>query len=110
MHYINTATNIRFNAAKLCKVNLFETPQMFCDIYCLEPGQLQKVHSHADATKFYYVIDGTATITIGSQSRDVGPGTLAWAAPGEPHGVINRSNERVVLLVAMGPNPNVADS
>ncbi len=107
MHFIDTAASVRFDAAKLNKVNLFETSQMFCDVYCLEPGQAQKIHSHADATKFYYVIEGKATITIGTQKKELGPGNLAWAVPGEPHGVENRSSARVVLLVAMGPNPNV---
>ncbi len=88
------------------KVNLFQTPQMFCDVYCLEPGQGQKLHAHAGATKFYYVVEGQAAITIGERCETIGPGELAYAAPGETHGVENRSAGRVVLLVAMGPNPN----
>ena len=36
----------RFAADKMQKVNMFETPQMFCDVYCLEPGQAQKAHAH----------------------------------------------------------------
>lgn len=107
MHFMDTQSRRRFDATKLSKVNLFETPQMFCDVYCLEPGQVQKVHSHAGATKFYYVIEGHASITVGDQTQELGPSHLAWAAPGEPHGVENRSDARVVLLVAMGPNPNV---
>ena len=44
--------------------------------------------------------------SLGSQVRELGPGELAWSAPGESHGVENASNERAVLLVAMSPNPN----
>ena len=58
MGFLDTADFRRFAADKMQKVNLFETPQMFCDVYCLEPGQAQKVHTHAGATKFYYVIEG----------------------------------------------------
>jgi len=29
----------RFEAAKLQKINLFETERFFLDVYCLEPGQ-----------------------------------------------------------------------
>jgi hypothetical protein len=36
----------RFDATKMQKINLFETPRFFCDIYCLEPGQTQKPHRH----------------------------------------------------------------
>ncbi len=88
------------------KVNLFETSQMFCDVYCLEPGQAQKVHTHSGATKFYYVIEGAGTVTIGDVTRTLGPGDIAWSSPDEPHGVENRASDRLVLLVSMAPNPN----
>jgi quercetin dioxygenase-like cupin family protein len=72
----------------------------------LEPGQAQKTHAHADATKFYFVVEGRVRATLGPETREIGPGEMCWSAPGEPHGVENASNARAVLLVAMGPNPN----
>jgi quercetin dioxygenase-like cupin family protein len=108
MSFIETGGVVRFSAEKMQKVNLFETPHMFCDVYCLEPGQAQKPHAHAAATKFYFVVEGRARFTVGAQTRELGPGGVAWSAPGEEHGVENVSNARVVLLVAMGPNPNAA--
>ncbi len=106
MGFLDTSTFRRFAADKMQKVNLFETSQMFCDVYCLEPGQAQKVHTHAGATKFYYVIEGEGTVTIGDATRTLGPGDIAWSAPDEPHGVENRADVRLVLLVSMAPNPN----
>ena len=41
----------RFSGEKFQKVNLFDTDRMFCDIYCFEPGQEQKAHSHAENDK-----------------------------------------------------------
>jgi len=108
MSFVNALAALRFSADKMQKVNLFETSHMFCDMYCLEPGQAQKPHAHAGATKFYYVVEGRAAVTLGAETRELGPGELAWSAPGENHGVENRSTARCVLLVAMGPNPNVA--
>jgi len=96
----------RFSAEKLAKTNLFETAQMFCDVYGLEPGQAQKPHAHPAATKFYFVLEGRGTFQIGAEKRELGPGELAWSAPGEEHGVENHSGERLLLLVAMAPNPN----
>lgn len=106
MGFADTSAHRRFDAAKLQKLGLFESPQMFCDLYCLEPGQAQKPHAHEGASKFYYVIEGEALFTVGARSASLGPGGLAYALPGEPHGVENRSGERVVLLVSMAPNPN----
>ena len=110
MSFADTRAVERFALDKMQKVNLFETPHMFCDVYCLEPGQSQKPHAHSGATKFYFVLAGRARITLGAQTRELGAGELAWAAPGEPHGVENVSGERVTLLVAMGPNPNAPQS
>ncbi len=106
MAFLDADSARRFSSEKLQKVNLFETPQMFCDIYCLEPGQSQKVHTHAGATKFYYVIEGEGAFTIGEGTRDLGPRGVAWSGPDEPHGVENRGQGRLVLLVSMAPNPN----
>jgi len=106
MPFLDTRSVRGFAAEKLAKHNLFETPQMFCDVYCLEPGQAQKVHAHAGATKFYVVLEGRARFTCGDEAKSLGPGELAWSPPGEPHGVENDSGERAVLLVAMAPNPN----
>ena len=106
MGFLDTHDARRFSAEKLAKTNLFETAQMFADIYGLEPGQSQKPHAHAGATKFYFVLEGRGHFRVGGQVRELGPGELAWSAPGEEHGVENRSGERLVLLVAMAPNPN----
>ncbi len=95
-----------FSAAKLAKTNLFESPQMFCDVYGLESGQAQKPHAHSEATKFYFVLEGRGMFLVGGERRELGPGELAFALPGEEHGVENHTGERLVLLVAMAPNPN----
>lgn len=110
MGFLDTQQAWRFSAQKLAKNNLFETAQMFADIYGLEPGQAQKPHAHAGATKFYLVLSGRGVFRVGSEERELGPGGMAWSAPGEEHGVENRSDERLVLLVTMSPNPNAPKS
>lgn len=96
----------RFSAEKMQKVNLFETDTMFADVYCLEPGQAQRVHSHAGADKVYVVLEGTAEVLVGAEASNVDAGTAVLAPAGIDHGVRNVSDGRVVLLVFMAPNPN----
>src|SRR2546426_6849962 len=60
-----------FNEQKMQKVNLFETERMFCDLYCFEPGQEQKTHTHAGADKIYYVLEGRGTFHIGGERREL---------------------------------------
>lgn len=107
MSFFETTAVCRFAPEKMQKIGLFETPDMFCDVYCLEPGQSQKLHAHSDATKFYYVIEGRGTFQIGDRRETLGPGGVAFARRGELHGVENTSDARLILLVAMAPNPNV---
>lgn len=108
MSFLNVEDQLGFSPEKLHKVNLFETADLFCDVYGLEPGQGQKPHTHSDATKFYYVLQGQGEFRVGDVTRKLSAGELAYAEPGEVHGVMNTSTERLVLLVAMAPNPNVA--
>ncbi len=96
----------RFSPEQMQKVNLFETEQMFCDLYCLQPGQAQKVHAHQGADKVYFVLSGTATVVLGDAEVAVGPQTGALAPADVPHGVRNDTDSNVVCLVFMAPNPN----
>ncbi len=94
-----------FHAQKMHKVNLFETERMFCDLYCFEPGQEQKTHAHAGADKIYYVLEGCGTFHIGGDSQELGAQTMVLAPADVEHGVVNTSDERLVLLVYMAPKP-----
>jgi quercetin dioxygenase-like cupin family protein len=96
----------RFAAGKMVKVNLFETPRFFCDIYCLRPGQAQKVHSHAESDKLYFVLRGRGKVTVGSEERVLEEGEIVLAAAGEPHGIANESGADLVCLVFMAPHPD----
>ena len=89
------------------KGNLFETGNFFCDIYCLEPGQIQKPHTHEGADKVYFVLEGQAKIQVGEEEKVVKQNEICLAESGLVHGVNNTSNERLTLLVFMAPNPNV---
>ena len=94
-----------FNTEKMNKVNLFETDRMFCDLYCFEPGQQQKVHAHAGSDKVYYVLEGCGTFHVGDESEELQANSTVMAPSGVAHGVTNTSNERLVLLVYMAPKP-----
>lgn len=96
----------QFSHEKMRKINLFETKNFFCDVYCLEPGQAQKIHAHPDEDKLYYVLSGSGTFTVDGQSQELGEQHIVFAPAGSDHGVENTSGERLKLLVLMTPNPN----
>jgi mannose-6-phosphate isomerase-like protein (cupin superfamily) len=100
------ADAVAFSEEKMKKNALFDSPHLFYDLYCLLPGQAQKVHAHEGSDKVYYVIEGTGRFTIGDEEADLGQGNAAIARSGEPHGVRNETGENLVLLVTMAPRPS----
>ena len=100
----NVVSARRFADEKMQKVNLFETERMFCDIYCLQPGQAQKVHAHAGADKVYFVLQGTVTVILDGAEMQVQPQQTVLAPADMPHGLRNDSDGNVVCLVTMGPH------
>lgn len=106
MPFVNVKQQAAFRPDKMAKVNLFNEPQLFLDLYCLEPGQQQAPHSHEGAAKFYYVLEGEGVFLVGTEEQRLGPGYAVMAPSGEPHGVRNEGPDRLTLLVSMAPNPN----
>jgi quercetin dioxygenase-like cupin family protein len=95
----------RFDPAKMQKVNLFETPRFFCDVYCLEPGQAQKPHRHEGADKVYAVLEGEVVVRVGGERATLAAGDAALAPAGVDHGLDNAGPARAAVLVFMAPRP-----
>ena len=96
---------IRFADEKMQKLPLFESAKYFCDLYCLKPGQDQRIHSHAESDKIYVVLRGRGLFHIAGEEKELGSGEAVNARPGENHGVRNDAAEDLVLLVFMTPRP-----
>jgi mannose-6-phosphate isomerase-like protein (cupin superfamily) len=95
----------RFEAAKMQKINLFETERFFCDVYCLEVGQAQKPHKHAGADKMYAVLEGEVVVRIGEERAAMKVGDAVLAPAGVDHGLENAGPGRAAVLVFMAPRP-----
>ena len=96
---------IRFSEDKMQKLPLFESPKYFCDLYCLKPGQDQRIHSHAESDKIYFVLRGKGFFHIAGEEKELREGETVIARPGQDHGVRNSAAEDLVLLVFMTPRP-----
>ena len=104
-HFVDVHSRIAFSPEKMKKVNLIDTPSLFCDVYGFEPGQEQTGHRHAVGDKLYYVLAGSGRIRVGAEDREVRPGDLVCAPAGAEHAVRNPGPERLALLVMMAPKP-----
>lgn len=94
-----------FSEEKMKKNSLFDSSRMFYDLYCLLPGQEQKVHAHEGSDKIYYVLEGTGHFTVGDEEQNLSEGHAVIARAGEQHGVRNETGEDLTLLVTMSPPP-----
>jgi quercetin dioxygenase-like cupin family protein len=104
-HFVHYGDHVGARPDKFYKDTLFSGDFLMIGLNCLEPGQVQPVHDHADQDKVYVVLEGAGVFTVGADEKEAGPGHVVWAPAGAPHGVRNAGQERLVLLVSMAPPP-----
>jgi quercetin dioxygenase-like cupin family protein len=97
--------HVRFSADRMAKITLGATPRVHLDLYALEPGQTQKVHTHDDQDKVYVVLEGRGRFTLGAEEETLESGEAVVAPAGAAHGVANDSGARLLLLVLVSPPP-----
>ena len=90
---------------KFYKTTMWQGQHVMVGLNCLEPGQVQPVHAHAGADKFYLVLAGRGSFIVGEVQQTAETGTVVVAPAGVSHGVTNTGDERLSLLVAIAPGP-----
>lgn len=106
MEYVKQlAEHTGSHAQKFFKTTLFRSDALLLGVNCLEPGQEQSPHDHADQDKFYYVVEGTGNFWLGEERIIAGPEAVIWAPAGLVHGVANEGSTRLTLLVGIAPAP-----
>ncbi|MBW6472506.1 MAG: cupin domain-containing protein [Anaerolineaceae bacterium] len=104
-YFYNYQDAVGFNPEKFYKATLTHSERLMLGLNCLEPGQVQKVHDHADQDKFYFVLEGEGFFTVGEEEKTATSGMLVWAPAGVPHGVSNQSTQQLVILMGIAPAP-----
>ena len=66
----------------------------------LEPGKApHPPHTHADQEELMIVKEGQVKITINGTSKIVGSGSIAFAMPGDEHGIENTGNTQATYFI-----------
>jgi quercetin dioxygenase-like cupin family protein len=94
---------IAFDQGRMAKHRLFETDRTLTDLYCLEPGQEQRLHVHEGADKVLVVMAGRVLATVGDDSAELGQYEAAIAPAGAAHALKNLGPDPAVVLVFLGP-------
>jgi (S)-ureidoglycine aminohydrolase len=75
----------------------------------LEPGKTpHPPHTHADQEELMIIKEGTVRITINGVTKVMGPGSIAFAMPGDEHAIENAGNTTATyyILKYKGRAPN----
>ncbi|MBI3817652.1 MAG: cupin domain-containing protein [Planctomycetes bacterium] len=87
------------------KTTLFESPRLLIGLNAFEPGQEHAPHAHAGADKVYYVLEGEGEFTLNDTKVRLRAGQMLAAPAGEPHGVRNDTDKRLLVMAAIAPGP-----
>jgi mannose-6-phosphate isomerase-like protein (cupin superfamily) len=76
----------------------------------LAPNAATTPHHHAVTEEIYYILSGTADMTLGHETRPVGPGDAIAIPPGIRHTIRNTGPEELVFLCTCAPGYEHADT
>ena len=76
----------------------------------LAPGAATTPHHHAVTEEIYYILAGTAAMTLGHETRPVGPGDAIAIPPGCRHTIRNTGPEELVFLCTCAPGYEHTDT
>jgi mannose-6-phosphate isomerase-like protein (cupin superfamily) len=102
---IRLREHAKFSPEKMARIALATTPRLQLDLYCLEPGQAQRPHAHADQDKVYVVLEGRGQVVVDGREDVLEAGEGIVAAAGQIHGLSNTGEGRLLALVVVVPPP-----
>jgi mannose-6-phosphate isomerase-like protein (cupin superfamily) len=86
----------------LDRTNSSATHQSLAEATLL-PGSATDAHVHPNTEEFYYILQGSGDMTVGSARRQVGPGDGILIPPGARHTIRNDGKEPLVFLCCCVP-------
>lgn len=76
----------------------------------LNPGSATIPHHHDVTEEIYYILSGTADMTLGEETRPVGPGDAIAIPPGVRHTIRNTGSGELVFLCTCAPGYEHSDT
>lgn len=60
-------------------------------------------HRHRQIEEIYYIVSGRGLMTVGDESREVGPGDAVYIPSGNRHTLENTGTDPIKLILVCGP-------
>jgi uncharacterized cupin superfamily protein len=77
------------------------------NLIVLQPGQQGRIHRHERQEEVYLVVEGTLTLAVEGEERELGAGELARVAPDVRRRLLNRGPTRCAVVGLGGAEPHV---
>jgi quercetin dioxygenase-like cupin family protein len=94
-----------WDAAKMGKATLYQSPRLLVGLNSFEPGQEHRLHAHAGMDKVYQVLAGRGVFLLEGRTEPMTAGMMLIAPEGVPHGIRNDGEERLLVLAILAPSP-----
>jgi uncharacterized cupin superfamily protein len=72
----------------------------------LRPGERSRIHRHLHQEEVYIVLEGTLTLLVEDEPRELQRGEVARVAPDVRRQLVNRHRDPLLLLALGGANPH----
>jgi mannose-6-phosphate isomerase-like protein (cupin superfamily) len=73
-------------------------PDISVGLYVLRAGAVDRQSPHTE-DEVYYVVDGRAQVTVGDETREVGPGSVVYVARTVPHRFHDIDEDMRILVI-----------
>ncbi|UCD45935.1 MAG: cupin domain-containing protein [Candidatus Bathyarchaeota archaeon] len=67
----------------------------------LDPGKILGLHHHPEDAEFYYVLSGSAKVTVDDEEIDATPGTAIYIPAAAKHRILNDGGEKFVFVYGL---------
>jgi mannose-6-phosphate isomerase-like protein (cupin superfamily) len=76
------------------------------NLILLRPGQRGRIHRHERQEEVYLVLEGTLTLSVEGEERELGPGELVRVGPEVRRQLVNRGGALCAVLALGGAEPH----
>lgn len=77
----------------------FDEKGHLLQVVTIPPNTRQRMHSHAEQTEVFYILEGEATIRVNDVDYLAKPGDAFICSPGEVHNLWNKTDKDFRLVV-----------
>lgn len=94
-----------FRAEGFVRKRIFQTENLYFNIYCIDVGQKNPLHKHPISDEVLYFIEGEGKCVAGEKVYQVKGRTTILVPKDIPHSIVNTGNTPMLCVLVQAPLP-----